>query len=167
MNKSIIIRISVISLILLWIIFSYPNFYPIPELTTKSMQYSLSLLNIDSLAYNKYLVADMNGLNKIFSISWECAGLILYSIFIIGAFMFPKIPMKLRFMSILFIPLLFIANIFRMILSVITAKYINADFSVIFHNSIGQILIFGLAIAIFISWIKASNKYILKYANVY
>ena len=165
--KESIIRISVISILLLWLILAYPSFSPLPQIVSKSMQFSLSLLNIDSVNYGKYLLVDMQGINRAFSVSWECSGLILYGIFMLGVFAFPKILMKARLMSILFLPLIFIANIFRMLLSVIIAKYWNVKYSVIFHNSIGQILIFGLAISIYVAWIKMANKYSLKNINTY
>ncbi len=153
------IQIILLLGVLGWVIFSYPGFYPIPQLTTKVVSVALSYTGIETLSHNEYLIANLGGHNQIFHLSIECAGLILYAVFIFTMLLVPGYSLRARILAFALLPLLFLVNCLRLYLSVVIAKYISLNASIFFHDVPSQLLIFFSAILGLVLLLKLSGEW--------
>ena len=76
-----IVRFGIFGSFLMWILFSYPNFYPLPQITIFLISFLLKLIGLTSVYYDRFLVMSIDGVNRTFNLSVECAGLILFFVF--------------------------------------------------------------------------------------
>ena len=95
-------------MVFVWLIYSYPSFYPVPQFTGKIVNFFLNAINITSIQYGRFLIVDFVDANRIFKLSAECAGIILYSVFLLVIFIVPQYSLLHRMIGLAFIPLLFI-----------------------------------------------------------
>ena len=158
MNKSNILRFGILIVLIIWLIISYPTFSPIPETTSMISTSILNKLNIETINYGKYMVVDFNGINRIFELSAECSGIVLFSVFLFIIFLIPKLSLKSRLLSLFMIPIIFITNLIRILSSVIIANKFSINWSLIFHNTIGQVfIIISIALSYFM-FLKLSGN---------
>lgn len=159
MNKNIAVRGGVLFILFSWLIYAYPNFYPIPEVTAKLVGFFLKFISIGSVSHGKYLIVDFIGTNRIFELSAECSGIVIFSIFLFGVFIVPGYSFPHRLITVGFIPILFFGNAVRILLSVVLARNYSVDFSIFFHNTFGQVIIFGITILCYIFALKICNNF--------
>ena len=154
-----ILRFSIVGLFLLWVILTFPDYTPLPYLTSFFVVKFANVFGMTAIEYGRYMIIDLNGINNIFHLSGECAGLLLYAVFVAGTFLIPKFKTKERLVALLFIPVLFFANVLRIFLSVYLAKLVSVDFSLFFHDTIGQVLIFSIGIGSYLGWLKVTGNF--------
>lgn len=155
---NILFRVIVLGLVGIWAILTYPSFTPLREISVIVIKFILGLFSIESTYYSNYLITEIGGINRIFTISPECAGIYIFIIFLVGCFLFPKARLKDLIISILFIPLIFLLNIIRILISILLAKYLNIELSIFFHNTFGQVFIFVIGIFIYVVWLRIALK---------
>lgn len=159
MNKSSLARFGILGAFFIWLIYSFPSFHPIPELTAKTVDFFLSLFKINAVNYGRFLIVEFKDINRIFDISAECAGIIIFSVFLFATFIVPGYKLKHRLVTLGFIPILFLGNSFRILLSVVLARNYSVEFSIFFHNTFGQVFIFGITILCYIFALKICNNF--------
>lgn len=76
------------------------------------------------------------------------------AVFALVMFITPDIKLQHRFYALLFLPLILLANIFRIVSGIIIGDYTNIEILLLFHGSLGQVLIFLVMIASFIWFLK-------------
>ncbi len=139
-----IVRILVILSLVYWVLFL--TAYPLPLITSTFLEFILKLIGIPTISYGQYLIVNFGSISRTFHLSTECAGIALFSVFLMGAFIVPGFKLKHRLLSILFVPLLFLGNSLRILLSILVARYYSVDLSIFFHDTLGQVIIFAIAI---------------------
>lgn len=159
MKKEIIIRYGILLIAVIWVIYAYPSYYPLPQASTWLAYQYLNILKIPAVPFKNHLLVEFTDYIRIFDISAECSGIAIFSVFLLATFIIPKFKVKHRLIALLFIPLLFIGNTLRILLSVLFARNIGVDFSIFFHNTIGQVIIFGITVLCYILWLKITNNF--------
>lgn len=154
MNKENIVRIGVIGAIVSWLIFAYPIYNPFQKITISALKFFLTLIKIKTTNVQNYIVVQFSDI-KIFKLSIECAGVVLIAIFLIGIFITPNIQFMIRLLGLLFVPIIFLANIARIMMTIIVADY-SPKISIFVHNSVGQLFILGVAVICYVYFIKLS-----------
>jgi exosortase/archaeosortase family protein len=97
--------------------------------------------------------------NRIYELSSECCGLILFAMFFIAVFLVPNFSYKHRLIAVFFIPVIFLGNILRIAFGVIIGYHFSADASIFFHDTFGQMFIFVWVIVCFLLWLKITKNF--------
>ena len=153
------IRAVLILLVVMYLIIGFPSYEPLPKLTSKANASFLNIIGIQTVTEGRFLVVSFPEVNRIYELSSECCGLILFAMFVIAVFLVPSFSYKHRLIALLFLPLIFFGNIIRISLGVLIGYHMTADASVFFHDTFGQILIFVWVIACFLVWLKITKNF--------
>ncbi|DAC72801.1 MAG TPA: hypothetical protein DSN98_03200 [Thermoplasmata archaeon] len=153
------LRASIILACVAYLIIGYPSYEPLPKITATADTFFLNTIGIHTVNTGRFIVVSFPGADRIYELSSECCGLILFEMFFIAVFLVPSFSYKHRFIAVLFLPLLFIGNIVRIALGIIIGYQISADASVFFHDTFGQILIFIWVIVCFLVWLKITKNF--------
>ena len=155
----IAIRASLILLVVAYLIIGFPSYEPLPKITSKADAFFLNTIGVHTIHEGRFLVVSFPGVNRIYELSSECCGLILFAMFVIAVFLVPKYSYKHRCIALLFLPLIFFGNIFRIALGIFIGYHFSADSSVFFHDTFGQMFIFIWVIACFLIWLKITKNF--------
>lgn len=138
-----IYRKAAVSLIFLsFIILSYTENNYLPELTTQSVATVLSyFVGITPVTAGNMLFLKMDNYVVPILISFGCTGFMFISIFALAMFIIPGISLAHRFISLLLLPLIYFANIARIVLGVIIGNYTNISIMTCFHETVGQVFL--------------------------
>lgn len=155
-----------------YFIIAYPNFKPFPQLTATIVSLIMFLYSgTVPVVYNNIIFVNLY--NQIYQIdvSVECSGIALVLIFGIVMFITPGIKMKHRIYSLLFLPIIYMSNAIRISLSILFGQLTTVNGLLIFHSSIGQVLIFTAMISCYILFLKLFgylkvNKNYKKYLEI-
>lgn len=128
----------------------YPSYHPLPQWTGIISAGVLNSMGIFSAAWGDFLIVENLPPLKI---SAECSGIVLLLVFPLTIFLMPVFPLRQRFVSLLFVPFLFLGNVFRIVTDVLVAKYISPDLLLFYHDSLGQVFIFFWGIILYIVWL--------------
>lgn len=150
------LKIGLILMVFLYFVFNYPSFYPFPEITSKLVAKTLTIVGMDVTPYKNMLVADNF---PAIEVSAECSGIILLLIFPLIIFLIPYIPLSHRFAALLFIPILFLGNIIRIAIDVFIGFHYSPEMLIFFHNTVGQVFIFFWAISLYVIWLKIFGNF--------
>ncbi len=153
------IRAGLILACIAYLILGYPAYQPLPQVTAQADAWLLNAVGIHAVSYGRFLVASFPAADCIYELSYECCGLILFSIYFIVVFLVPNFSYKHRFIAVLFLPLIFLGNIVRIGLGVMVGYHISIDASIFFHDTFGQILIFIWIIVCFLAWLKITKNF--------
>jgi len=162
----IAIRTSLILVCIAYLIIGFPSYEPLPKITSSTDAFFLNSIGINTVNIGRYLVVSFPETSRIYELSSECCGLILFSMFFIAVFLVPNFSYKHRFIAILFLPVLFLGNILRIALGIVIGYQFSADASVFFHDTFGQILIFVWVIVCFLLWLKITKNFPLEKKEV-
>ena len=154
-----IIRIALIVFFAGYLISEYPDYKLIASLTGEAVALAVSMAGLPVTIWNNYMLVEYSGLARVFSLSAECAGVIVLSIFLFPLFITPQIALKNRLIGLLFIPLLFFGNVLRIALDIVAGAYISAQDVVLLHNTLGQVFIFGWAILTFYLYLRYTGQF--------
>ena len=160
------IRLIVLIGITAFLILSYPSFEPIPEITAESAAIVMTIyFGITPTVYQNHIFLDMHNMIYPMTVSPECSGITVVALFIIVIFLIPGISLKHRFYSFFFTVPLYLANVLRIVSSVIVGDITNIETLVLYHGTIGQLLIFLAMIVIFAIFLKTfgyfgKNQYV-------
>jgi exosortase/archaeosortase family protein len=155
----IAIRASLILLSVAYLIVGFPSYEPLPKITSNADAFFLNTIGVHTINEGRFLIVSFPEANRIYELSSECCGLILFAMFFIAVFLVPNFSYKHRFIAVLFLPLIFFGNIFRIALGIIIGYHFSADASVFFHDTFGQILIFVWVIICFLLWLKITKNF--------
>lgn len=128
----------------------YPYYQPLPQWTGIVSANMLNVMGIFSAAWGDFLIVENLPPLKI---SAECSGIVLLLVFPLTIFLMPVFPIRQRAASLLFVPVLFLGNVFRIITDVLVAKHISPDMLLFYHDSLGQVFIFFWGIILYIIWL--------------
>jgi exosortase/archaeosortase family protein len=152
-NKSI--RLSIMVLLVALSIFGYPEYKPLPQITAyfvaALMSYVIGVMPITS---NNLMFFNIGDRVTTISISPECSGFILMSTFVLITFLMPNIDIRHRLISVLTLPVIYMANIMRIVLCILLGIYTNTYVMVLVHESIGQVFLLVVTTAIYIRFLK-------------
>lgn len=124
------------------IIFTYFENILISELTSRYVAIFISyFVGIIPITTGNILFLKMNDHIVPILISFECTGLMFISIFILTMFMLPDIKLKHRFISLLLLPLIYLANVARIVFGIILGIYTNISMMNLFHDTVGQVFL--------------------------
>ena len=155
----IAIRASLILVCVAYLIVGFPSYEPLPKITSNADAFFLNTIGIHTVNEGRFLVVSFSETNRIYELSSECCGLILFAMFFIAVFLVPNFSYKHRLIAVLFLPLIFFGNIFRIALGIVIGYHFSADASVFFHDTFGQILIFIWVIICFLLWLKVTRNF--------
>lgn len=141
---------------ILYIILSFPDFYPFPHITSQILAFILNQIGIYAFPHGNELIVDNL---PILHISAECSGIILMSIFPLTIFLIPHFSAKQRMASLLFLPVLFLGNIVRILIDILVGLNFSVSALIFFHDSVGQILVFLWAIGAYFIWLKLFGNF--------
>ncbi len=135
-----------------YLFYSYPSYSPFPELVTMLISRFIYFLNgVPVVYYNNviYVMTHDYGM-RLFMITPDCSGAIIYGLFTIVIFFIPNIKLINRMYSfIIFIPLIFSVNFIRIYTDIFIGINYDSTILYVFHNFIGQIIIFFILIISF------------------
>lgn len=162
LTKEHCIRGAVIAMIFGIVVLGYPYYEPLPRITAYLVAQLLSVFigSSPAVSDNVVLLSINDGLAAI-NISTECSGFIVLLLFEFVMFLTPRIELKHRFYSLIFIPVIYLANIIRIASAVVIGEISNIDTMMIYHNSMGQIIFFAMLIISYIAFL-----YIFGYLKV-
>jgi exosortase/archaeosortase family protein len=155
----IAIRASLILLCIAYLIIGFPSYEPLPKVTSNADAVFLNTVGLHTVNEGRFLVVSFPEANRIYELSSECCGLILFAMFFIAVFLVPNFSYKHRLIAVLFIPLIFFGNILRIALGIIIGYHFSPEASVFFHDTFGQILIFIWVIVCFLVWLKITKNF--------
>jgi exosortase/archaeosortase family protein len=158
-SVDIAIRASLIILCVAYLIVGFPSYEPLPRITSNADAMVLNALGVPTINDGRFLVVSFPGVDRIYELSSECCGLILFAMYFIAIFLVPNFSYKHRFIALLFIPLIFFGNILRIAAGILIGRQFSADASVFFHDTFGQILIFVWVIVCFMLWLKVTRNF--------
>ena len=165
-KKTDCIRLIVLVGIVTFLILSYPGFEPIPEITAGAAAIVMTIyFGVTPTVYENHIFLDMHNNIYPMTVSPECSGIIVVALFIIVIFLIPDISLKHRFYSFFFAIPLYLANVLRIVSSVIVGDNTNIETLAWYHGTIGQLLIFLAMIVIFAIFLKifgyfGKNQYV-------
>ncbi len=132
----------VILIVLSFVILSYTENDFLSELTTHCVATVLSnFVGITPVTAGNILFLEMNNYVVPILISFGCTGFMFISIFALAMFIMPGISLTHRIISILLLPLIYFANIARIVLGVIIGNYTNISMMTFFHDTVGQMFL--------------------------
>lgn len=153
-NKDLAIRISVIASIVAYMIAFYPGYEGITNTTARLLSVVSSwYLGVVPAYFNDYVIFNFKEITPL-KLSPECSGLTVVIIFIIVVWLIPNVRLKNRIYALVFVPILYFANIIRLLMAVIIGDKINVNALSIYHGTVGQLFIFVMLIACFMIFIK-------------
>lgn len=154
-NRDKLIRTTVILLIGGYFLLTFPNFEPFPQITTQLVAIVLSLyIGVTPVYHDNHIFLNLYDQISVINISPECSGVILLSVFALVMFITPHIKLWHRFCALLFLPLILLANVFRIVSGIIIGDYTSVEILLLYHSSFGQVFIFLVVIASFIWFLK-------------
>lgn len=167
-DKDIVIRIAMLTLIAVIGLVGYRTYYtPLPQITVRIiatiMQYFIGIIPI---TVNNSILLVIGGQIVSVNISYECVGAYIILLFPFVIFLTPKITLKHRFASLLFLPFLYASNIVRITLGIlagVTTGEIQA--MELFHSTVGQVFMFGFLVACYLLFLSMFGYYKMPQKN--
>ncbi len=154
-NKDTLIRATVILFISGYFLLTFPNFEPFPQKTAQLAAMLLSLYaGVTPVYHDNHIFVNLYDRISVVNISPECSGVILLSVFALVIFITPLIKLQHRFYALLFLPLILVANVFRIVTGIIIGDYTSLEVLLLYHSSFGQVFIFIVLITSFIWFLK-------------
>ncbi len=152
------------NLLFILIIFSYavisfPNYYPFPQITGSLISKTLEYFGIPTYHYKDYVIVFIKDYNYAIQLSAECSGIILFMMFLVVVFIIPEYSIKQKLFAVPFVILLFFINALRIIIGIILSREFGSNILVIFHDTVGQAIIFFAVITSFIVWLKVTKSF--------
>jgi exosortase/archaeosortase family protein len=80
-------------------------------------------------------------------------------IFPLIIFLLPYFSLRQRIASLFFVPLLFMGNVFRIVIDVLIGVRFSTEMLIFFHDGIGQVFIFAWAIGCYIIWLSIFKNF--------
>lgn len=155
MKKADYVRLIVLIGIVAFLILSYPSFEPMPEITAEAAAIVMTIyFGITPIVHENHIFLDMHNMIYPMTVSPECSGVTIVVLFIIVIFLIPGISLKHRLYSFFFIIPLYLANVLRIVSSVIVGDNTNIETLTWYHGTIGQLFIFLAMIVIFAIFLK-------------
>lgn len=153
----------IIAIILVFTILMYLKNIFLSELTSRYVATILKyFIGINPVTVGNILFLRMNNHIVPIIISFECTGFMFISIFILAMFMMPNISLRHRFASLLLLPVIYLANIARIILGITLGIYTNIDTMVLFHDTIGQVFLLIFTVLILLIFLNICGYVRLK-----
>lgn len=154
-KKTDYIRLMVLIGTTIFLILSYPDFEPIPEITAEAAAIVMTIyFGVTPIVYENNIFLDMHNMIYPMTVSPECSGITVVILFIIVIFLIPGISLKHRLYSFFFIIPLYLANVLRIVSSVIIGDNTNMEILAWYHGTVGQLLIFLAMIVTFAIFLK-------------
>lgn len=155
LNTNTIIRGAVLLVIVIYLITAYPAFEPFPALTAVLVSETILLYTgVMPVVYDNYIFMNLYDQIYIIDVSQECSGVGILAVFAFVIFITPGIKLHHQLLSLGFLPILYIANVFRIVSSIIVGQMTSVDGLLLFHSSIGQVIIFSAMILVYIVFLK-------------
>lgn len=154
-KKETAVQLCVIIAIVVYLISAYPVFSPVPEITTTASVWLLSFfVGVAPAHQGNIMFISLNDQTRLVNISAECSGIAIIAIFVLVIFITPGIKLQHRFLSFIFLPVLWGANVIRIVSGIMLGTLTNVDMLLIFHSSIGQVIVFTAMIMSYIIFLK-------------
>jgi exosortase/archaeosortase family protein len=155
----ICLRASILLICLGYIVLAFPGYAPLPELTAQVNAQVLNTVGVPSISSERYVVVSFSQADRIYELSSECSGLLVYMMFLIGIAVVPHFSAYNRLFALLFLPILFLGNALRILTGIIVGFQFSVDASEFFHATFGQVLIFFWVLVCFILWLKLTRNF--------
>lgn len=153
------IRTGLILGCIAYLIIGFPSYDPLPRITSNADAFFLNTIGVHTVNEGRFLVVSFPNMDRIYELSSECCGLILFSMYFIAVFLVPNFSFKHRLIAVLILPLIFFGNIVRIALGIVIGYHFSVDASVFFHDTFGQLLIFIWVIVCFMLWLKVTKNF--------
>lgn len=158
MNKERILRVSVITTLILLILYFYPKYDILTNLTIKILAISSSLyFGIVPIYYGNTIFLNFGNITPLV-VSPECSGIFLIFVFLLVVWFVPNIDIKNRLYAFMLVPIIISSNIIRLLVAIIIGDKFNTDVLRLYHGTIGQLFIFVVLIGCFIIFINYSKE---------
>ncbi len=154
-----IVRIVLAVLFVGFLVAEYPNYPIVSNLTGSAVSLAVPLFGIPTTQHENFLLVEYPVLARTFSLSAECAGVILLSIFIFSLFITPDISMKNRLIGLTFLPLLFFGNVLRIATDILIGRFLETKWIILVHDTIGQVFLFFWAVATFYLYLRFTGQF--------
>jgi exosortase/archaeosortase family protein len=153
------LRLSILIGSVSYLVVGYPGYYPLPEATASVTSFFLNLMGINAVALGRYIAVSFPSMDCTYMLSSECSGIIIYIMFLIGIAVVPYFRTWHRLVALGFLPLLFLGNASRILMSILVGYQFSVDASEFFHATVGQVLIFFWILVCFIAWLKLTKNF--------
>lgn len=154
-NMDKVIRFIVLCLVFGIFIIGYPNYFPIPQITALLIAKILGcFIGAAPIVSKNSIFLNINNEIVSMDISPECSALIAMLLFIFVMFITPGIKLKHRLYSLIFIPILYAVNLFRIVSEIFVGSRVSIEMMPIYHAGIGQVMFFSTMILLYIGFLK-------------
>ncbi len=161
-SKDLAIRTLVIMSTVAYLIAFYPGYESVTNMTAKLLSVVSSwYLGVAPAYFNDYVIFNFKEITPL-KLSPECSGLTVITIFVIVVWLIPNVSLRSRIGAFVFIPILYFANIIRLLMAVIIGDKINVSTLSIYHGTVGQLFIFAMLVVCFMIFIKFQRDDTLK-----
>jgi len=155
----ITLRTSILLLCIVYILLAYPGYSPLPEFTAQVNAHVLNAVGVHAISLERYVVVSFSQADRIYELSSECSGLLVYLMFLIGIAVVPHFTARHRLIALVFLPILFIGNALRILVGILVGYQFSVNASEFFHATFGQVLIFFWVLVCFILWLKITRNF--------
>jgi len=146
----------VISAIVGYLFFTFPDFYPFPETTAFLTMKMINIFDYSAVNYKHNIL--INGYDPI-AVSAECSGIIILVAFVLTIQVMPMLTIFQKVTAILISPIIYLGNLIRIFMSLMAGLKGNVSVMMFVHDTVGQIFLFFWAITIYLIWLKAHSLF--------
>lgn len=162
MNKDLVIRTSIIASTVAYLIAFYPGYENITNTTAKLLSVVSSwYLGVAPAYFSDYVIFNFKEITPL-KLSPECSGLTVITIFIIVIWLIQNVSLRSRIEAFIFVPILYFANVIRLLMAVIIGDKINVSALSVYHGTVGQLFIFVVLVTCFMIFISFRRDNILR-----
>jgi len=130
------------------------GFKPMPEITTYFVAKMFYVFTgVMPAIVDSSMLLNIDGEIIVLDVSMECSGLIVMLLFAFVMFLTPHIKLSHRFGSLMFIPALYLVNIFRIVSEILLGNASNIHYMQLYHSSVGQVTFFGAMIVAYLGFL--------------
>jgi len=158
MKNELKCRMSVITILIIALLYFYPKYDILVEYITQSVVFLYSLyFKIEPVYYGNTIFLNFDTI-ILLTVSPECSGLIVIFIFLFVVWMIPKVSIQHRLIGSLLIIVILLGNVFRLFIDILVGNTFNVDILRIYHSTISQLFILVILCGCFIIFMKISKS---------
>lgn len=150
--------VAILFLLAFYAIWFYPNYYPFPQIASQSVGFILGLAGVDAVAIGSQMVVNFDNVTRTVAVSADCSGFLIMMVFLLTIFVSPGFGRRQKLTAFLIVPIIMAGNILRIFIAIILGRVYGIDTMFVFHNTVGNVMIFVLATICYFIWLHAVGE---------
>lgn len=150
--------IAILLLITFYGIWYYPGYYPFPQLTSQAVGFVLRFVGVDAVALGSQMVLNFDNVTRTVAVSADCSGFLIMMVFLLTIFISPGFGRRQKLTAFIVVPIILAGNIMRIFIAIMLGRAYGIDAMLVFHNTVGNVMIFILATLCYFIWLHAVGE---------